>query len=262
MNIDITSIIEENSRVYHLPCAIILCRPEESRNVGSACRAMKNMACHDLRIVGDKASYNDAQVRTLALHAADVWESARFFEPTCDGLASALADCTVTAGTTRRMGQKRKSWGMTPEQFAQSMIDAGAGRIGIVFGNERTGLTDEELDRCALAVNIPTSEEFPSLNLSHAVQLVTYAMFRAYDGRSRGYQAITEERVESLRASVSESIDRVGLFGKTRDGVREENDRFLASVFARAALSESEAQRMEKLFRKLAYVRTGSAPAE
>lgn len=223
---------------------------------------MKNMSCHDLRIVGTKEDYNDSQVRTLALHAADVWEGARFFEPTCDGLSRALADCTVSAGTTRRMGAKRKSWGMTPEQFAAQTLEAGAGMVGIVFGNERTGLTDEELDRCALAVNIPTSDEFPSLNLSHAVQLVTYAMFRAHDGHSRGYAAISGERVAELCAAVSESIDLVGLFKKTRPGVREENDRFLASVFARAALSESEARRMEKLFRKLAYIRTESAPAE
>lgn len=220
------------------------------------------MACHDLRIIGNKDDFNDTQVRTLALHAADIWESARFFEPTPDGLSDAMTDCTVSAGTTRRMGQKRKSWGMTPEQFAQSMIDAGAGKIGIVFGNERTGLTDEELDRCSLAINIPTSEEFPSLNLSHAVQIVTYALYRAYDGRSRGYRAITADRLATVCTSVSESIDKIGLFRKTREGVRAENDRFLASIFARAAMSESEAQRMEKLFQKLAYVRTESAPSE
>ena len=66
---------------------------------------------------------------------------------------------------------------MTPEQFARGMKEAGAGKVAVVFGNERTGLTDEELDCCSLAINIPSNDDFPSLNLSHAVQVMTYALF-------------------------------------------------------------------------------------
>jgi tRNA/rRNA methyltransferase len=242
--------------VKALPCVIVLCRPEESRNVGSVCRAMKNMACGDLRIVANKEDFSEEQVRTLAVHAFDVWERARFFEPTAKGLMEATADCTIAAGTTRRMGQKRKSWGMTPEQFAVNVRDSGARKIAVVFGNERTGLTDEELDCCSVAINIPSSDDFPSLNLSHAVQVVTYALYRAFDGQHRGYEPGNRERLAKAISSISEDINRLGLFHLAG---RRDNDLFLEGIFARAALSEREAQRLEKLFKKISYVRIESA---
>lgn len=218
---------------------------------------MKNNACYDLRIVANREDFQENQVRTLAVHAADIWESARFFEPSIAGLKAALADCYVSAGTTRRLGARRKSWGMTPEQFAGNVKASGSGKCAIVFGNERTGLTDEELDCCSVSINIPSNDDFPSLNLSHAVQIVAYTLFRASETRSRGYEPISLERLDALVSDISEDIDHVGLF---RAAGRENNDRFLREIFARAALSESEAVRLEKLFRKMAWVRTKSGP--
>ncbi len=162
MNIDITSAINENCTVTPLPCAIVLCRPEDSRNIGSVCRAMKTMAAYDLRIVGERKDYSDEQVRMLSVHAADIWETARFFEPSVSGLREAVSDCTVSAGTTRRMGQKRKSWGMTPEQFAKSVHGEGSRKFAVVFGNERTGLTDEELECCSVAIFPRSTFPMPS----------------------------------------------------------------------------------------------------
>jgi tRNA/rRNA methyltransferase len=216
---------------------------------------MKNMACYDLRITGRKEDFSDEQVRTLAVHAADIWETATFYEPTIDGLKAAIADCSIAAGTTRRMGIKRKSWGMTPEQFVRQIHDTGERKSAIVFGNERTGLTDEELDCCTIAVNIPSHEAFPSLNLSHAVQLMTYSLYREYDEKHRGYEPISIGRIKKLVGSVSDDLDRVGLF---RNMGQDSNDRFLESVFTRAALSEREAQRLEKMFKKIAYIKTES----
>lgn len=218
---------------------------------------MKNNACYDLRIVGTREDYQDAQVRTLAVHAADIWENARFFEPSIHGLREAVADCSIAAGTTRRMGEKRKSWGMTPEQFADNVRTAGVGTCAVIFGNERTGLTDEELDCCTVAVNIPSNDDFPSLNLSHAVQIVAYSLFRALDGHRRGYDPISLERLDSLVGDISAHIDRIGLY---RTAGREDNDRFLREIFSRAALSEGEAARLEKLFKKISWIKTGSAP--
>ncbi len=237
-------------------CCIVLCRPEESRNVGSVCRAMKNMGLKDLRIVGNKTDYSEEQVRTLALHAADIWESAVFFEPTIGGLRSALSDCSLSGGTTRRMGQKRKSWGMTPEQFVDFATAPGNGRAAIVFGNERAGLSIEELSECSVAVNIPSDDGFPSLNLSHAVQIMTYTFFRKTGSRKKGYEPISTAQLSELIDSISDSLKRSGLY---QNPGRERNDQFLTSIFARAALSASEAQHLEILFRKIAHIKTEKA---
>jgi len=217
---------------------------------------MKNMDITELRIVGNREDYSSEQVRTLSVHAADIWEAARFFEPSINGLLEAIADCAIAGGTTRRMGQKRKSWGMTPEQFAAFAHAPGnAGKFAVVFGNERTGLTDEELDCCTVAVNIPSSPAFPSLNLSHAVQIMSYTLYRAFDCRKRGYEPVTLDRLGSIVSSISGSIDRIGLF---KTAGKEDNDRFLAEILARAALSESEARRLELLFKKMSFIKTGA----
>jgi len=238
-----------------IPCAIILCRPEDSRNIGSVCRAMMTMNCMDLRIVGRKDDYDGEQVKMLAVHAGEVWDRARFFDPDTEGLPAAAADCALVAGTTRRMGQWRKSWGMTPEQFARHLRDSGAYPAAIVFGNERTGLTGEELNQCSLAVNIPSNPDFPSLNLSHAVQIMTYTLFTAFDGKHRGYQPIDQARVRSMVESIDADIDRIGLFKRIG---REDNVRFLSEIISRTAFSEREARRLEELFHRMAWVKTGS----
>lgn len=217
------------------------------------CRAMMTMACHDLRIVGNRDEIDEGQVKTLAVHAGEVWDNARFFPPGIEGLKAAIQDCALAAGTTRRMGMKRKSWGMTPAQFAHLATQNHQGLAAVVFGNERTGLTDEELDCCSLAVNIPSNPAFPSLNLSHAVQILTWTLFNAYDERKRGYLPITQERVTAMIGSISADITRIGLFKRTG---RTENDRFLTEILSRAALSEGEAQRIEKLFHRMAYVKS------
>ncbi len=218
---------------------------------------MLNMGLDDLRIVGDRKDLDETQVRTLAVHAGRVWEQARFFEPNAAGLRAAIADCSLAAGTTRRLGQKRKSWGMTPAQFANLAKGHGEGTVAVVFGNERTGLTDEELDCCSLAVNIPAGKEFPSLNLSHAVQLMAYELFTAFDERKRGYEPISLERLGKLAESLSSDIAQVGLYKRTGAG---ENERFLREILSRAALSEGEAARLERLFHRIAHVKTGSPP--
>lgn len=213
------------------------------------------MNCHELRIIGNKDEFSDHQVRMLAVHASDIWESALFYPPTIDGLKKAMENCALSAGTTRRMGQKRKSWGMTPEQFAEYIKTEAIGKIALVFGNERTGLTDEELNCCSVAVNIPSNDIFPSLNLSHAVQIMTYTLFRAYDERNRGYEAINVSRVQGLVGTISGYLDRIGLY---KTSGKEENKRFLEGLFARAALSEREAQKVERLFQKMAFIKTES----
>jgi len=217
---------------------------------------MKTMGCLDLRIVGSREDYCEDQVCTLSVHAFDVWQNARFYDPSPEGLLEATKDCTLVAGTTRRMGQKRKSWGMTPNQFAGFVHQNGKGRTAVVFGNERTGLTDEELNCCPVAVNIPTNPDFPSLNLSHAVQIITYALYTQEKAGRSGYTPINRERLHSLVASLGECTDRIGLF---KLAGRAEHNRFMETILSRAALSEGEAKRLEKLFHRMAFIKNRDA---
>ena len=130
------------SKVY-----VVLCRPEESRNVGAACRAMANNGISHLRIVGRREDFDEERVRILAIHAAEIWEKAEFF----NSIEDATADCAVSAATTRRRGKRRKGKLFLPEEFCDFVQDSDA-KIAVVFGNERTGLTDDEVAACSTAV--------------------------------------------------------------------------------------------------------------
>lgn len=222
---------------------IILCRPDEERNIGSACRAMKNMGITHLRIVGDKKVYDENKVKTLALHAFDIWENAQFFA----SVAEAVSDCTIAAGTTRRRGKKRKEWLMYPQEFVNHLEIIKKGSIAILFGNERTGLTDEELQECNLGITIPTSKDFPSLNLSHAVQIMCYEIAKSKNKQFTGYSPVSLERIQTTSTCIVDNLENMGFFkiaGKT------EMQRFWKDILSRAAISEGEAKYLEKIFNK------------
>ena len=225
---------------------IVLSHPEESRNIGSACRAMANMGIKKLRIVGKREDYKDRQIRILAIHAAYIWDNAEFF----DSITQAAADCVISAGTTRRRGKKRKEWLVTPEEFADGAAIKQEGKAAIIFGNERTGLTDEELEECSIGINIPSSPEFPSLNLSHAVQIMCYTMYRKLETPGfSGYTPIPLERLDKTVTSIADNLQKIGFFSVTG---RPDMELFWKGVLARAALSEGEAAYIEKVFSKAA----------
>jgi tRNA/rRNA methyltransferase len=225
---------------------IVLCRPEESGNVGSVCRAMKTMGITQLRIVTERLL--DAHtISYMSVHAFDVFEAATFY----DSLPEALSDVVLSAGTTRRRGKKRKTVSLLPEEFAERAASTAEGKIAVVFGNERTGLTDTELAECAIAVHIPSSPEFPSLNLSHAVQIVTYSLYRTAKPTLR-YTPVERERIEELTTASISSLEEIGFFTVAGNSIMTE---FLRDLFSRAHLSRTEADRVEKMFRKIANLK-------
>ncbi len=234
------------SKIY-----IVLDHPDEPRNIGSACRAMANSDITHLRIVGKKSDYDEEKVRVLAIHAAYIYENAEFF----DSITQATRDCAVAAGTTRRRGQNRKEKLYLPEEFSKTadMVTGSSEKDGqkvaVVFGNERTGLTDAQFDECTQGVTIPSSENFGSLNLSHAVQIISYSLFRQKNSRLTGYTPLTLERIDAAVQTIAESLKKIGFF---KLAGRTDMEAFWRSLLSRAALSESEAKYLEKIFTKAA----------
>jgi tRNA/rRNA methyltransferase/tRNA (cytidine32/uridine32-2'-O)-methyltransferase len=239
---------------------IILCRPSEPGNTGAVCRALKNMGLSRLRLVSP-GPLNDGDVRARAVHAGDVWEQAQVF----DSLESAVADCSLVIGTTRRRGRRRKSVTMTPREAAVYLLDR-PGPAALVFGNERTGLEDRELRLCNLASHIPADRAFPSLNLSHAVQIYAYELFTVLgpdreepQGR---WKPLDQTGINTLVDSVTGSLASLGFY---QHPGREDQARFFRDVFSRAALNAGEARYLEGIFAKAARLGLKSgrpAPSE
>jgi len=250
---------------------ITVSRPAEAGNVGAICRAMKNMGLSRLRLaapefsltdpqLGPNASLEDASfslseagfgyggnlavLQARAVHAMDVWEAAETF----DTLSGALKDCALVIGTTRRRGRHRKQVSMTPGETA-AFLAKHSGKAALVFGNERTGLEDDELELCNFASHIPACDAFPSLNLSHAVQIYAYELFRALFGAdSRGmtipadtvkgqWVPLDQEAIEELVKSVTDNLKLLGFY---KQAGREEQERYFRDIFSRAAVTERE----------------------
>lgn len=153
-------------------------------NIGSAARAMKTMGLADLVLVTPREARaaQDPQALALASGAGDVLERARL----CGSLAEALADTTLALAFTSR--RRELSHGRLPLREAAAVAagrlraEAGA-RVALVFGNETSGLSNEEVDRCQMIATIPADPDYASLNVSQAIQLAAYEM-RMADGAS------------------------------------------------------------------------------
>jgi len=215
--------------------AVVLCRVEGSINVGSACRAMKAMGITRL-VLAACPVYDDVAVRTHALQAWDVFAAAERYAT----LQSALAGFSLAAGFTRRVGQRRKE-NVALESFAAMLAGRGGAPAALVFGNERDGLSDAELALCDEAVGIASSALFPSLNLSHAVQIACWEVRKALLAGQPGAVARIAAPRSSTQKAAMDMADALQAAGFYKIAGRAEAESFIRSVAARAALSGSSA---------------------
>src|SRR4030043_309823 len=154
--------------------SIILVRPKYPENIGSVARAMKNMGLNQL-IVVDGCSPLHMNAYKLASGAENILERAEEYP----ALKEAIFEMGCVVGTTSRSGKERSPL-LTPKALLKRIIPVSLkNSIGLVFGSEKEGLTNEELSLCPLYVKIPSSESFPSLNLAQAVMVLCYELFQS-----------------------------------------------------------------------------------
>jgi tRNA/rRNA methyltransferase len=156
---------------------IILSQPQLGENIGAAARAMKNFGLSDLRLIAPRDRWPNPKAEAMAAGAADIVEKARLYLDT----KAALAELHFVLATTARDRGITKEV-LTPVEAAKRLRVAAArgAKTGILFGNERAGLDNDEISLADAAITIPTAE-FSSLNLGQAVLLLGYEWFRAGD---------------------------------------------------------------------------------
>lgn len=151
---------------------MVLIQTSHPGNIGAAARAMKTMGLQQLYLVAPQQFPHD-KARELASGAADILDAAVVVET----LSAAIADCSFIVGTSAR--SRRIPWPhQNPRQVAQQLTELPSHtNIAILFGRERIGLTNEELERCHLHLQIPANPVYSSLNLAAAVQLIAYELY-------------------------------------------------------------------------------------
>jgi len=157
---------------------IVLVGTTHPGNIGSAARAMKVMGLHRLYLAAIEAPFPSSRATALATSADDLLQSAVVTET----LMEAIADCQLVIGTSARTRALPLPL-MNARSAAELVVrQAPNQQIALVFGREKSGLTNEETDLCHQLINIPTSKEYNSLNLAQAVQVVSYEIFMTLQG--------------------------------------------------------------------------------
>ncbi len=220
---------------------VILVEPVYEGNVGSVARVMKNFGFRELALVNPCPLGSEA--RKYAMHAHDILENAII----ADSLKEAAADSNLLIGTTGNPGVTTKEHvrmpPLTPAEVREKLKDK-TGTVSLVFGREDKGLTNEELIQCDIVSTIPTSEDYPSLNLSHAVAVTLYELSEIYKGT-----ILLADRtdVELLYDHLKEIIDEIDY----KQHKKEKTMVMLRRIFGRAELTGREVQTLRGLLRKM-----------
>ena len=160
---------------------IVLVNTSHPGNIGGAARAMKNMGIHNLVLV-EPRDFPSGKADARSAGAQDVLEDALVV----DTLAEAIQGCALVVGTSAR--SRNIPWPLLDprETAAQALAELPKHQVAFVFGREDRGLTNEELHLCNFHVHIPSHEEFSSLNLAAAVQVITYELRMALLAANEG----------------------------------------------------------------------------
>lgn len=218
---------------------IVLVAPSHPGNIGAAARAMKNMALSSLVLVRPK-QFPHPEATARAAGADDVLGAARVV----DSLPEALAGCGFIAATTAR--EREPNFRVADLRAAAPRIIAESRRspAAVVFGAERTGLINEELEAAHLLLRIPASEAYPSLNLAMAVQLVAYELYRAGGAAARvsdsvGAPLATAQEMQQLYAHFEQVLNEIDFKDRTESGTHLMSR--IRRLLQRAELDHNEA---------------------
>lgn len=227
----------------------VLVRTSHPGNIGSSARAMRTMGFARMTLVAPHR-FPHAEASALAAGADDVLAEAGVHE----GLVDGLAGCSLALGlSARRRGVDLEE--LSPREAASRVLAAAARgeQVALVFGNERTGLENEELARCHAMVRIPSVDDFSSLNLSQAVQVMAYELRVALLGGEVPAAPLREDaeppadaaQMERFYAHLAEMLDDIDFHkGRAPTTIMLR----LRKLFQRAQMDERELRILHGIF--------------
>jgi TrmH family RNA methyltransferase len=216
---------------------IVLVEPSHPGNIGAVARAMKNMGLERLVLVNPR-QFPHSEAIARASGADDVLAKAHLVT----SVAEAVAGCGFIVATTSRTRDQYFRVADVREATERVLSESRRGPAAVLFGSERAGLTNEQLEAAHLLIRIPASDAYPSLNLAMAVQIVAYELFRA-----RGVQIDTAPaagpladpvEMERLYEHLAQVLEEIDFRDRTQGGTHLMAR--LRRLFQRAALDRNE----------------------
>jgi TrmH family RNA methyltransferase len=221
--------------------------PEGPRNIGSVARAMKNMGMSTLSLV-NPCEHLGNEAYMMACNAKNILEKATVHK----SLKAAIAKSSLVVGFTRRGGGVRSPlfsfFDILPKIIKQSKKN----QVSLVFGRERTGLTNEELSLCPVVCYLDTSEKCPSLNLAQAVLLVCYEIYKANkDKTTRAFDPkfVSQKELDIVFKKISDVLVKLDFWKD--DKLYPKIMKSFQRMFGRAGLERRDADMLLGVIKRI-----------
>ena len=222
---------------------VVLAEPEHPGNIGSVCRVMSNFGLTDLVLINPQCQVNQ-ETRNLAKNAQKIVEGIR----TANWDVLSEFNVVVATAGKNTTDQNLLRSPLTPQEAADKLRSAG-GSVALLFGRESDGLRNAELARADFVVTIPTTQQHPSMNLSHSVAVVLAQLYAAevFAPRKRFIPMPPAEKAV-LYAKVDKLLDGIDF---PTEGKRATQKKIWRSIFGRAILTRAESHATLGFFRAL-----------
>lgn len=229
------------------PISIVLVRPRDPNNIGACARAMGNFGLSDLRVVDPYEPVWRESVSAVGVN--DIMQQAK----RCATLDEALQDATFSMASTAIKNREIKQEIVPLPALNERLQVAPEGRVALVFGNEKSGLSGEDIERCDVVLNIPTASKQPSINLAQAVILTCYELsrrpgFKAIRRPGQAPEAPTDAQKEIFISSADVLFEKSGF--KT-DFSSDQRKALLRHMLSRQGLSREQLFFLKKWADKL-----------
>jgi TrmH family RNA methyltransferase len=223
--------LNENQKIM---IYIILIEPETEGNVGAVARVMKNFGFSRLVLINPKADIKSEETRNRAKHAQDILKNAEIAGWDYLDKMDYLVATTAKLGTDYNIPRSP----MTPDQLAEK-IDIKQ-KIGIVIGREGLGLTNEEIGKCDFVVSIPADTKYPTLNISHALGIILYELYKKCGKlKSNSHIVVADKQYKDvLTKKTNELLDKLTF---TTIEKKETQQIVWKRIFGKAMLTKREA---------------------
>ncbi len=195
---------------------------------------MKNFSFSSLRVVSKRSILNTFETKKMSVHAYDIIKKAKKY----DYLRDAISDLSVVVGATGKFHKDAPTL-ITIDYLDRLLTLSKENKVGILFGPEDRGLSNEELSMCSYTLTIPANPEYSSLNLSHAVGIVLWEIFKRLNNQKPGKskKIATKENMERLYNIMEDVYTEIGFLDKINPG---RIMKALRSIYDRFELSERE----------------------
>ena len=233
----------------------ILVRPQMGENIGSAARAIKNFNIKYLRIVNPRCNWPSQKALATSVGAKDILKSAKIY----NSIEKAIGDLDIIFASTSRIRKVNKEI-ISILDFKKKVEKKR--KIGILFGPEASGLSNDEISYANYLVKIPTNKKFSSLNLSHSVIIFCFELFQYFSNKKAiyksGYKSSVAKKSEinKFLSFIINKLDKKGFLQP--DHKRKSMIRNINNIFHRLNLSEQEIRILLGIFSTLNEFNTKS----